>query len=70
MNHTPGRAVDIKRTADGFVVTIDGTHQQICADIAAVIACVNAVLPPTGRPRSASVDGAAAAAAAGPDDGK
>ncbi len=49
---TPGRAVDIRQTDGGFVVTVDGVHKQACDDMAAVVAFVNTVLPP-GRQRPA-----------------
>lgn len=52
MDRTPGRAVDIKQTDSGFVVTVDGAHQQACADMAAVIQFVNTILPPPKRARS------------------
>jgi len=68
VERTPGRSVDIKQTDSGFVVTVDGAHQQACADIAAVVAFVNTILPPTKRavpaPVTQPVEGAA-----GSDDG-
>jgi len=65
MDRRPGRSVDIKQTDSGFVVTVDGAHQQACADMAAVVAYVDSILPPATRVVRVPepVDGAA-----GPDD--
>lgn len=68
IDRTPGRSVDIKQTDSGFVVTVDGAHQQACADIAAVVAFVNTILPSAKGAAPAPVT-EPADAAAGSDDG-
>lgn len=51
----PGALIDVKRVETGFLVLIDGVPRQECADIASVVAFINAILPPRRLPRCQSL---------------